>query len=144
MKPDKTVFVKVVGEQTGETFEGKFLVKGSLVRRDSFRADAIRRDLLGPSPENTPPAPSLQSEAYVTGQVAVRVLKGPKWWDESNLGQELEDSNVIMGIYEAILESDDKETKELVETSKKAADKLKKMDEEEELDEKYTKEQEDL
>jgi len=125
MRTDRQISIKIVGKKSGDTFKGEFTLKGSLTRRDMFRADAIRREIIGPSPENGEAAPSLQSEAFVTGQVGVRILKGPTWWETSDMGQNLEDPNIIFALYDDILKDEEDQLKEIEGEADSAKEVLK-------------------
>ena len=111
---------------SGENYKGVFEVKTSLTRSDRFRADQIRRQIIGPTPDGTAPLPALQTEAYMTGVVAVRVIKGPKWWEDSNNGLDLEDPEVVLALFDKMLELDEKKNQSLKEEAGKTLQKLKK------------------
>lgn len=118
--------INVVGEESGRAFTGDFKVKCSLTRQDRFRADQVRRDIIGPLPEGQMPLPQLQTEAFILGQLAVRIIDSPDWWADSGSigGLKLQDYNVILSIYDKVVELDEKVAQKLKKDTEEA---LKKM-----------------
>lgn len=116
--------VNIVGEDSGRIFIGDFTVKLSLTRADRFKADQLRREILGSSPDGQEPLPAMQTEAFILGQLSVRIIKAPTWWEESNNGLELEDYNVIITLYDKVLELEEKKRKEIKKESEKALKQL--------------------
>lgn len=91
--------VSIIGEESGDPYTGDFVVKTLLTRRDVFKADELRRIILGANPASA--MDDRQAEAYIMGQLVVRIVEAPGWWKNSEGGQLLPDLNVIMGVYEA-------------------------------------------
>lgn len=116
--------VNITGETTGRVYTGKFLVKTVLSRRDHFVADERRRMLLGSNP--TGAAPSIQGEAYIFGQLAVRVLEAPKFWSDSDNGLDIEDANVIGEVFKTTMEKEEEYQKSLKEEATEAVKSLSK------------------
>lgn len=124
----EVISVNVVGNQTGNPYIGEFTVKLSLTKREQLKADMIRREILGPSPLNNEPAPKLQTDAFILGQLAVRVTKAPKFWEDSNGGLELPegDDNLLYELYNQILEKIEANTNKMREQAKKALENMAK------------------
>jgi hypothetical protein len=95
---EKSFIIDLVGDTTGDKFSGTFTVKCVLSKREEMAADVRRRFILGPSPENA--LNMLASDAFVLGQLSVRVTKSPSWWDRSDGGLELVDMNIIAKVFE--------------------------------------------
>lgn len=93
------IHISTVGSVTGKPYNGKFLIKTVLNRRENFLADERRRYILGGNPNSAPPA--LQGEAYMLGQLFVRIVEAPDWWKQSDSGLDIEDDNVIGELYKA-------------------------------------------
>jgi hypothetical protein len=125
METSKPVEINVVCEESGRTLKGTFTFRGTLTRRQRLYADQVRRRVLGPSPEGTDPLPNVNTEAYIIGQLAARVVDAPKWWQESDSGMDLEGWNVVLTVYDAALQVEDGVSGELKKDSEKAAKKLK-------------------
>jgi hypothetical protein len=124
MKTTTVVAVNVVGDVTGRAYSGNFTIKSVLSMRDEFTADLRRRQIIGPSPENTPPAATLQWRAYMYGQVTARATETPKFWSDADGGLELPDSNVVAAVYEEILKAEAEFKEAIAADSKKALEKL--------------------
>lgn len=125
METSKPVEINVVGEETGRVYKGAFTFRGTQTRRQRLYADQVRRRALGPSPEGTEPLPNVNTDAYVIGQCAARVVDAPKWWQESDSGMDLDDSNVILAVYEAALKVEEEVKSALSKDAEKVAKKLK-------------------
>jgi len=118
------ITIDVVGQRTGNPYTGKFLIKTILTRRENFIADERRRMIVGTNPLGV--APSLNGEAYMLGQLFVRIMDGPKWWKDSDGGLELEDENVIGELYRLVDLTVTGSVDELTKESKVAVEKLTK------------------
>lgn len=121
-----TISLQITGEETGDQFVGDFVVKTLLTRKDVFEADRIRRTILGPSPDGTPPAPALQAEAYMLGQLRVRILSSPPWWERSTYGIELLDQNVVTTLFELAMSKEEERRKSVIEAGTAATKELRK------------------
>jgi hypothetical protein len=124
MENSKEFEISTIGKDTGKSYAGTFKVKGILNRRDNFLADAARRRIIGPSPADALPA--LQGEAYMLGQLQVRILEAPDWWTNNAQGELLEDSNVISEVFELAIKTADEVTKAINDQATAALEKLSK------------------
>ena len=126
MQTDKVVSVNIIGVKTGRAYIGDFTIKTVMSMKDEFNADLRRRQILGPSPDGTPPAANMQYRAYIYGQVQARTLEAPDFWLESDSGLDVPDENVVIAVYDAILEAEEQLGAKIKEDSDKALKKLKK------------------
>ena len=122
------VFSVDVKGESGKTYVGNFTVKMTMTRAERFRADQIRREILGPSPVGQEAPPALQTEAYVLGQLAIRLLDAPDWWVSARNGLDIEDYNVILTVYDKVLSLDEKKAEKLNEKAKDAVNELSNKD----------------
>lgn len=124
----EVISVNVIGEQTGTPYIGDFTIKLHLTKREQLRADMIRRETLGPSPLNSEPAAKLQTDAFILGQLAVRVEKAPKFWLDSNAGLDLPegDDNLLYELYDQILKKIQESADKMREQAKKALENMAK------------------
>jgi hypothetical protein len=124
----EVISINTTGEATGTPYMGDFTVKLQLTKKEQFRADAIRREILGPSPLNNEPAPKLQTDAFIIGQLAVRIEKAPKFWTDSSNGLDLPegDDNLLYTLYNEILTKIEDQNTKLREQAKKALETLAK------------------
>jgi hypothetical protein len=122
---DNTDFftVDVVGEDSGTRWFGKFVVKTLLSRKDRFMADEKRRLVLGADAINA--SVDRATEAFMFGQLSVRVVESPTWWKESNGGLNLPDLNVIATVFNEAMQCEDKRKKALSEQAESAAKEVK-------------------
>jgi hypothetical protein len=95
---DAPFSISLVGDETGEKWVGDFRAKERLTHRDTLIKDARRRELLGTA--GGEPDPRALSVAIIVSELTVRLTKMPKWFEESGLGLELEDENVLADIYD--------------------------------------------
>lgn len=114
--------LSVIGSRTGKPYNGKFLVKTVLTRKENFLADERRRFIIGNNSLSAPPA--LQGEAFMLGQLFVRFSEAPDWWNQSDAGLELEDENVIGELFKLTEEIVEAAEQELQKESKKALENL--------------------
>lgn len=111
METTKKFDLSSLGETTGKPFNGSFVIKTVLTRAERFEADRRRREILGTNGAEA--LPDLQLEAFMLGQLAVRVVEAPDWWKMSGSGQLLEDANIIAEIWKLTREKEDEAKAEL-------------------------------
>lgn len=118
-----TIDLNSIGEVTGNPYVGKFKVKTLLSRRDYFTADLKRREIVGSvSPENA--MPTLVGEAYMLGQLFVRIVEAPEWWNNAGMGLDLKDSNITAELFEATTQVEKKAKDAVKEKAQAALQKL--------------------
>lgn len=126
METTATFEINEVGEESGNPFNGSFKVKTLLTRRDEFMADERRRSLLGSSPQEA--ANSLQAEAFMHGQLSVRLLEAPSWWKENGHGLDMTDLNVVVAVFTAAMKAEKDRKEKIKEASEVALKKITKKD----------------
>lgn len=115
--------VDVKGDVTGRQYMGAFTVKTRLSHRDTIREDQVRRDILGPNSDGADP--KAKGLATAIASLAVRVVKSPTWWSDSDGGLELEDENILVEVYNKTHQATLDERKELAEQAEKAKEELR-------------------
>jgi hypothetical protein len=115
-------------DEYGHHFNGAFTVKTVLTRADRFLADQVRREIIGPSPEGHAVPAALQGEAFMLGQLRVRVVKAPEWWTNSRNGLDMEDGRVIGEIFNLALQKEDEYRQSIKKDAEKALEQLKKQE----------------
>lgn len=122
------IVLDVTGDDTGTRYtdQGILRVKVRLTSAERFAQDRIRRELQGEG------AASLEARrrAEMLSQLAVRVMNAPTWWtgsaDSSGIaGMLLEDDNVIIALFNAVMEKDVRVARALKEEAEKAQAQLK-------------------
>jgi len=131
METSKPVSISCVGNKTGKPYNGSFTIMTVTTNRIDFQADLRRRQILGPSPDGTPPAANLQWKAFMLGQLFARIQTSPSWWESSDYGLDLEDDNVVTEVYNKLLEAEEEAEKAIKDDAKKALKKLANKPEEE-------------
>lgn len=115
--------IHVIGDSTGDTYIGDFGVKPFLSHRDILQRDAVRRELLGVSPEFASEEASARATAF--GELRVRIVSYPPWWEACGLGLDLLDENVIIELYEECLRVENEARAKKIEEGDKALAALK-------------------
>lgn len=123
---NKVISVNIIGNRTGRTYSGEFTVKSMMTQKDEFNADLRRRQIIGPSPDGTGPAPALQWKAFMFGQIHARTIEAPPFWEESDGGLNIQDGNVVTEVYEAVLKVEEEVEAAIKAESEKALEKLTK------------------
>lgn len=98
---DAPFSINLVGDESGERMFGDFRAKERLSHRDTLMRDQRRRELLG-SMGGTPDERAY-GIAVIVSELSVRLTKMPRWFEEANLGLDLEDENVIADVYQKAL-----------------------------------------
>jgi len=101
---EKTFVISETGDSTGEKFTGTFVVKCLLSKREEMAADLRRRMILGPSPDAA--LNSISNDAWLVGQLSVRILRAPSWWEQSDGGLDLRDNNVLAKVFEESMKAE--------------------------------------
>ena len=125
MEHSKPMMVDVKDGTTGEPYRGEFTFRLALTRRQAMFADQVRRGLIGPTPEGTEPLANVQTECYILGQLAARVVDSPKWWQDSDSGRDLTAYNVVLEVYNKALEAEENYKKSFAKEAVAATKKLK-------------------
>lgn len=130
MKEGEAVTISVTGEQTERVFAGPFRVKTSLSYADRLARDQVRRELLGE--QKGQPTPEAAEIAHMLSHLAVRVLDAPTWWTNATVngvpGLGLEDDNVLVEVFNAVMQKDKRVAKALAEQAEAARQDLAKPD----------------
>ncbi len=89
--------IHVVGDETQETFTGKFFAKEKLSWQDQLNIDRIRRELLGANAADADPV--VFQRATVIAELSARISSSPDWWKTARGGLDVIDDNVVMEVY---------------------------------------------
>lgn len=81
------------GKVTGQTYHGKFRVKCVLTVLEEIQADKIYRNLLGDNLIYA--SQEIRELAFALSQLNVRVIEGPYFWKDLNLGKDFQDKNIL-------------------------------------------------
>lgn len=103
-KHEAEFVIEEIGENTGENFKGRFIVKTRLSHRDHLLQDSVRRSLLGTTPGD--PAGRAASSAEIFSQLSVRIVESPSWWKDADNGTELFDDAPVTAVYNAAIKAE--------------------------------------
>lgn len=124
METTSTFSISEVGETSGKSYVGEFKVKTVLTRRELFRIDAVRREIIGPSPEGSVVPADLQLEAHMHAHLQIRVIKAPQWWAECGNGLDIEDLDIIAKLFGFMIREENKGKTALKKEAEQALEKL--------------------
>lgn len=124
METTKIFSINEIGQRSGKSYDGKFTVKTLLTRRENFVADERRRFILGTNAQGA--VPSLSGEAYMLGQLSVRIVDAPQWWVDSDNGLDIVDENIIGILYKLMEEKVKEAEEEIAAKAKQSLEKLAK------------------
>lgn len=107
-KPQYTqhITVDVIGDSTGERYQGVFVVKTRFSHRERLMRDQYRRQLLGPQPDGAVPNGEASGSAEVFSQLSMRIVEAPHFWTASANGLDLIDSNVVTAVYDEAIKAE--------------------------------------
>jgi len=97
------VTVDITGSETGEKYAGVFVFRELPTFRERMAASKIRNDITGP---NASMNSAEWARAEISAQLQVRVIKAPKWWEQSDGGLDLVDENVVVEIFNAAMKTE--------------------------------------
>ena len=100
MSNETSVTIDVTAE-SGEKYPGKFVIRKRLTHNQKLRQDALRRELLGPSPAGA--MDDVVRSSFMLAKVLAHVVEGPSWWQKAGNGLDLFDEEPITAIYNEII-----------------------------------------
>jgi len=112
---EETFTINVTGAKTGTNYAGTFTVKRWLSFGEELSRDNLRRSLLGPATGAVPSG--VVNVAEILADLGIRIVKGPSWWQESQGGTTILDSEVVSELWDKTM---DVPTKAMEELKKKA------------------------
>lgn len=121
MQTSDTITIDAVGDTTGEKYTGSFTVRLFLTPRQKLEISKIRNSI---APGITDSRTSDWQRAEVMAQLMVRVEKAPKWWENSDGGADLVDENVVVDVFNAIVDAEAKARAKIKEAGETAKSKL--------------------
>ena len=118
-KNEKTFLFNKVGEVTGVTYEGQFVVKCALSLGDK-RLIEIEKSRLSADLQN--PTGNLDAISRVIANLRVRVISGPEWYNQQVSTMTIIDEEIVFDVYAECLKASDEWMKELKKDSQKGED----------------------
>lgn len=124
MRTESTFSINIKGDDSGDSYKGKFRVLTLMSRRDVFAADEIRRRIIGLMGDMAPPA--LVTEAFMIGQLQIRIVEAPQWWEDSEGGEILADKNLIIELFKECMKAEEDRRSKLKTDSEAAKKRMRK------------------
>lgn len=123
MSLNESSFSINVTTDSGENYAGTFTCRRRLSHLQNLKKDELRRTLLGSHPDQAPDL--VKQNAFILSTVAAYIVEGPRWWSESNFGQDLFDESPVAAVFEQISMVIKTVNDELEAKAKKAQESLK-------------------
>lgn len=92
--------ISTVGSDTGEIYQGDFVLTRFLSNRQHFLQDQLYRQYLGGDPQFS--SASAKERAEILSEINAYCVKFPDFWAKAGQGVDLRDDNVLIEIYAAM------------------------------------------
>jgi hypothetical protein len=92
-----------VGALTEKKYEGRFTVLALLDIGQKHRLELEKTRLLG---NHQNPTDGLVGIAVILANLRIKVVDGPEWWKQSNGGFSIQDEDVLVALYDKVLDSE--------------------------------------
>jgi hypothetical protein len=108
---------EATGDTTGKKYDGQFSCVCVL--------DMLQKQLIGIEKTKlqadfTNPDPELKGIAHILSNLRVRIIDSPEWWQQSNGGYSIQDENIIVLLYDKVMEGETKWREKLQKMAQKA------------------------
>ena len=110
-----------VGEVTGKKYDGDFTVMCVL---NMFQKRAYEVEKTRIQSDQANPSMGLMGIGEVLANLRVRIIKSPNWWDDSNGGYDILDENMLVVLYDKVMEQEENWKKLVKEQSQPKDEKL--------------------
>ena len=119
-KKEKTIDFEAIGESTGFDYKGSFTIKCILTMAEKHQMEVEKSRLMA---DLRNPTIDLLEMAISLSEARARIIQGPAWWKESNYGQDLLDSEVLITLANKCLNEETEWKKSLVKKAEEVAPK---------------------
>lgn len=109
-KNERSFNFNEIGDIYGNKYEGTFTVKCVLNMFDR-RALEIEKSRLRLDINN--PTPDLIALSTIISNLKVRILDAPEWWKQSKDGNDIQEENIVVSLFDKVMEQEDKWRSEL-------------------------------
>lgn len=107
----KTVVLDSTGEVTKSKWTGTFRVKCVMSHADRFALERIYSQLLPYDAKDI--SEEVRLRAATIAELSVRVVDGPQWWESTNHGQSMVDSEPLYDLILSVNKASEDWSKEL-------------------------------
>ena len=119
-KNEKTFTIDGIGETTGQKYFGNFTTICILNVGQKHQLEIERSRL---SADLAYPSDRLRGFSLILATLNVKLIKKPDWWNDSFGGLDLLDENIVMDVYDKIVEAEN-EWREAVQKEGKKSQKI--------------------
>lgn len=110
-----------VGVDTGNKYDGRFTVLCLLDMGQKHRLELEKTRLMG-NYQN--PSDGLYGIALILANLRIKVIDAPEWWKQSNGGSNILDEDVLVALYDKVLEAESEWRRKMKEKGEKAQESL--------------------
>lgn len=122
-KNERTFSIDIEGGTSGERFQGQFTTKCVLNMSEKHARELERTRLMS---DYANPSANLSGIAEILSTVRIKLIKWPDWWANLDFGSKILDENIIVEIYDEIVNKENEwkeEVRKKVESDKEASPK---------------------
>jgi len=102
-KNEKSFIFDHIGEITGKKYDGEFKVKCILSMFDKRELELKKTQLKADSQN---PTNLLSSISHILATLQVRIINAPSWWEQSLGGFDILDEDVVLALYDKVMEQE--------------------------------------
>jgi hypothetical protein len=114
---ESSFHLKVVGNRTKNTYEGDFVVKTYLTNSELIDV-GLRLDTYNRGSQTVNQGVTLLNRAIA--ELEVRILKAPSWWKDSDHGRNLFDTNILLELFNKVMDAEASYGEKIEEVAKAA------------------------
>lgn len=121
-KREKTIHIDMVGQETGVHYKGDFVVRTVLSMSGKHALELEKTRLMA---DYANPSRGLVGISITLSNIRAKTIKAPEWWTELGDGAEILDEEVVLAIYDKIMDAENEWRSAL---TKKAEDSKKEQE----------------
>lgn len=118
-KKEQSFVFNEVGEVTTRPYEGEFTVRAILNMGQKHQLELEKTMLQA---DSKAPTAGLSGISNVLAELRVRIIDGPEWWEQSRGGALIDDENVLLALYQKIIDTEITWRQSLRDQTKKAVE----------------------
>lgn len=117
-KNERTFEFEEVGELYGKPYQGSFTVKCVLTMLEKrvleIEKSRMRSDITNPTPD-------LIALTTILANLKARIISAPEWWKQSNDGNDIQDENIIVALFDKVMDQEEEWRKEVSTAAKESS-----------------------
>lgn len=104
-KKESTFDFEYQGITTGREYKGQFTVKCVLNMAMKHQLELEKTRLMA---DYNNPSDGLAGLAVILSKLRIHIIDAPEWWQQSRGGMAIEDEDLLVALYDRILEAEEK------------------------------------